>query len=50
MRWTSPSERPIAEADLVLSLGGDGTMLRSVRLLDGASVPLLGDQYVNLNQ
>ena len=36
------SERSIAEADLVLSLGGDGTMLRSVRLLDGASVPLLG--------
>ncbi len=36
------SERPIAEAQLVLSLGGDGTMLRSVRLLDGASVPLLG--------
>jgi NAD+ kinase len=34
--------RPIAEADLVLSLGGDGTMLRSVRLLDGAAVPLLG--------
>ena len=26
----------------MLSLGGDGTMLRSVRLLDGASVPLLG--------
>ncbi len=36
------SDRPIAEADLVLSLGGDGTMLRSVRLLDGASVPVLG--------
>ncbi|MET0908647.1 MAG: NAD(+)/NADH kinase [Ilumatobacteraceae bacterium] len=36
------SARPIAEADLVLSLGGDGTMLRSVRLLDGAAVPLLG--------
>ena len=36
------SDRPIAEADLVLSLGGDGTMLRSVRLLDGAAVPLLG--------
>ena len=35
-------DRPIAEADLVLSLGGDGTMLRSVRLLDGAAVPLLG--------
>jgi NAD+ kinase len=34
--------RPIAEADLVLSLGGDGTMLRSVRLLEGAPVPMLG--------
>jgi NAD+ kinase len=36
------SARPIAEASLVLSLGGDGTMLRSVRLLEGAAVPLLG--------
>lgn len=36
------SDRPVAEADLVLSLGGDGTMLRSVRLLAGAAVPLLG--------
>jgi len=36
------SERPIAEADLVLSLGGDGTILRSVRLLEGAPVPVLG--------
>lgn len=35
-------DRPIGEADLVLSLGGDGTMLRSVRLLHGAAVPLLG--------
>ena len=26
----------------MLSLGGDGTMLRSVGLLDGAPVPLLG--------
>ncbi len=34
--------RSIAEADIVLSLGGDGTMLRSVRLLDGAPVPVLG--------
>jgi NAD+ kinase len=31
-----------AGADLVLSLGGDGTMLRAVGLLDGAPVPLLG--------
>lgn len=31
-----------ADADLVVSLGGDGTMLRAVHLLDGAPVPLLG--------
>ena len=36
------SSRPAHEADLVMSLGGDGTMLRSVRFLDGAAVPLLG--------
>lgn len=35
-------ERPLSSADLVVSLGGDGTMLRAVRLLEGASVPLLG--------
>jgi len=35
-------DRPLSEADVVLSLGGDGTMLRSVRLLDGAAVPVLG--------
>ena len=33
---------PLADADLVVCLGGDGTMLRAVRLLDGAPVPLLG--------
>ena len=36
------SDRPPAEADVVVSLGGDGTMLRSVHLLAGASVPLIG--------
>ena len=36
------SVRAPSEADLVLSLGGDGTMLRAVRVLDGAPVPLLG--------
>ncbi|NND75527.1 MAG: NAD(+)/NADH kinase [Ilumatobacter sp.] len=35
-------KRPLADADVVLSLGGDGTMLRSVRLLDGAAIPLIG--------
>ena len=34
-------------ADLVLSLGGDGTMLRAVGVLNGAAVPLLG---VNLGR
>jgi NAD+ kinase len=29
-------------ADLVVSLGGDGTMLRAVQLLDGAPVPIIG--------
>lgn len=40
-------DRVAADADLVLSLGGDGTMLHSVHLLDGAPVPLLG---VNLGR
>ena len=39
---TCASARPVSEADLVLSLGGDGTMLRSIRLLEGAPVPVLG--------
>jgi NAD+ kinase len=36
------SERPVDQADLLVCLGGDGTMLRAVRMLDGAPVPLLG--------
>jgi NAD+ kinase len=36
------SERPLADADVVMSLGGDGTMLRCVELLAGGDVPLLG--------
>lgn len=36
------SDRPIGDTDVVLSLGGDGTMLRSVHLLAGATVPLIG--------
>ncbi|MGD9998790.1 MAG: NAD(+)/NADH kinase [Ilumatobacteraceae bacterium] len=33
---------PPPSADLVVSLGGDGTMLRAVQLLDGAPVPIIG--------
>lgn len=36
------SDRPASDADVVVSLGGDGTMLRSVDLLAGADVPLIG--------
>lgn len=36
------SDRPVAEADLVISLGGDGTMLRSVHAVGGADALLLG--------
>jgi len=39
---TSPSE-----IDVALSLGGDGTLLRTARFLDGAAVPILG---VNLGR
>jgi NAD+ kinase len=31
-----------ASADLAVSLGGDGTMLRTVQLLQGAAVPVIG--------
>ncbi len=41
------ADRDPGEADLVLSLGGDGTMLRAVHLVDGAPIPLLG---VNLGR
>jgi NAD+ kinase len=35
-------DMPAADSDLVVCIGGDGTMLRAVGLLDGAPVPLLG--------
>ena len=34
--------RHAKDADLVISLGGDGTVLRAVHMLDGAPVPILG--------
>ena len=36
------SDRAAHDADVIVSLGGDGTMLRSVNLLAGATVPLIG--------
>lgn len=36
------AEHAPAGADLVVSLGGDGTMLRAVQVLDGAPVPIIG--------
>lgn len=36
------ADRNPAEAGLVLSVGGDGTMLRAVQLLQGAPVPIIG--------
>jgi NAD+ kinase len=36
------SDRSPAEADLALCLGGDGTMLRTIKSLKGAPVPVIG--------
>jgi NAD+ kinase len=36
------SDRPAGEADLAVCLGGDGTMLRTIHLLAGAAVPVIG--------
>jgi NAD+ kinase len=37
-----PPEEMIERADLLVSLGGDGTMLRTMRLAAGPSTPVLG--------
>lgn len=38
----------ISSFDLVVSLGGDGTLLRAARIVTGANVPLLGVSYGHL--
>jgi NAD+ kinase len=38
----------LCDLDLVVSLGGDGTMLRTIRLVDGSGVPVLGVNLGNL--
>jgi NAD+ kinase len=42
------AERPTTNADLIVCLGGDGTMLHAVNLIDGASVPVLGVNFGRL--
>src|SRR5258705_1167591 len=42
-----PAEELARRADLLVSLGGDGTMLRAMRLADGQRAPVLG---VNLGK
>ncbi len=37
-----PIEQLAAHSDLVITVGGDGTMLRAARLFAGSSVPLVG--------
>lgn len=36
------SQAPVEELDFLITLGGDGTLLRGARLLNGANTPILG--------
>ena len=41
--WETLSNRELVDcSDTIVALGGDGTMLRAARILDGSEVPLLG--------
>jgi NAD+ kinase len=40
--WSCPDDRLCDALDLAISLGGDGTMLRTVDLVSAAGVPVLG--------
>ncbi len=45
---TLPTEEFIAKVDLVIVLGGDGTMISAARLLGNAETPVLGINYGSL--
>lgn len=40
--WAVPSDALVADLDLAVSVGGDGTMLRTLHLVCAAEVPVLG--------
>jgi NAD+ kinase len=41
-KWSWPADELTGGLDLMMSLGGDGTMLHAVQLVCGAGVPVLG--------
>jgi len=43
-----PEEEMMAEADLVVVLGGDGTLIHAAHLLNGKAVPVLGVNFGTL--
>jgi NAD+ kinase len=45
---TLPTEEFVSEVDLVIVLGGDGTMISAARLLGNTDVPVLGINYGSL--
>jgi len=46
--WACPDDRLCDSLELAVSLGGDGTMLRTVDLVSAAGVPVLGVNVGNL--
>lgn len=47
-RWGFEGTADLDEVDLVVSLGGDGTLLRAAHLVNGRQIPILGLSYGHL--